>query len=327
MKFVQLANHLRETLAPIYLIEGEEAYFRDHAVESIRTACALTNPALNDERCEGEGLKGEGLAKLVRSLQTLPFFDRRRLVRVYEFYPAEREWETYFKAYAAAPNPAAVFLIVNSGKKAGAADLRRKQGVTVVDCSRESEETLARWLFGVARRKGLAMDADAAALMVRYCAQDAARLKSETEKLALLLGQGARVSRAHVEEYVARDVEYKIYELTQAASRKNFSAFSEILHDLMQKGMDEYAVLAALVSHYRTLAEVSGMQGTDAQIAKTLGVKPYAVQKNRETAARLGRERVLQFYTRLYGLACGARSGGYTKSGAVTAAVAKILFG
>ena len=39
MKFVQLAKHLQtEPLAPVYLIEGEEAYFRDHAVESIRAA-------------------------------------------------------------------------------------------------------------------------------------------------------------------------------------------------------------------------------------------------------------------------------------------------
>ena len=109
-------------------------------------------------------------------------------------------------------------------------------------------------------------------------------MKLETEKLAAILGGNARVDRAAVEAYVAKDTEYKIYELTQAASRRNFALFSEILADMLEKGSDEHAVLAALVSHYRTLAEVSGMAGSDAEVAKTLGVKPYAVQKNREAA-------------------------------------------
>lgn len=328
MKFVQLAKSIQtEGLQPVYLVDGEETYFRDHAVESIRAACGLSNPALNDARYEGEALKGEGLAALCRALETMPFLDGKRLVRAYEFYPTEREWETYLKPYVQNPCPTTVFVIVNAGKKANTADLRRKTGVTTVDCGRESEETLSRWLFGVARRQGLQMDADAAALMVRYCAQDAARMKLETEKLALILGDAGRVTRAAVEEHVAKDTEYKIYELTQAASRRNFGQFSEILADMLEKGSDEHAVLAALVSHYRTLAEVSGMKGADAEVAKALGIKPYAVQKNREAARGLGKGRAEELFLQLYALSSGAKSGIYGKTGALFAAIAKIFFG
>ncbi len=324
MKFIQLAASLKEGVAPVYLAEGEEAYFRDHAVKSIRAACNISQPTLNDVRVEGETLKGDRLASFIADLNTLPFFDEKRLVRVYEFYPAEREWEQ-LAAYVKDPSPTTALVIVNSGKKSGV-DLKRKSGVTYVDCSRESEETLSKWLFGVMRRAGLRVDADAAALMVRYCAQDAARMRTETEKLRLLLGDGGSVTREVVEREVAKDTEYKIYELTQAASRRNYSAFSEILHDLMEKGFDEYAALSALSSHYRTLYEISGMGGSDAEIAAALGIKPYAVQKNREAAARLGRARVKSLYSRLYELCAGSRSGVYTKSGALLAAVAKIFF-
>ena len=326
MKFVQLAKSLKEGLAPVYLIEGEETYFRDHAVESIRAACGISNPVLNDARYEGETLKGEGLSVLVRALGTLPFLDERRLVRACEFYPTEKEWETYLKAYCAKPCPSTVFLIVNSGKKPNAAQLARKAGVTYVDCSREDEETLARWLFGVARRQGLSVDADAAQLLVRYCARDASRMKAELEKFALLFGREGSVTCAAVEEYVAKDVEYKIYELTQAASRRNFAAFSVILSDMLDKGSDEQAVLAALVSHFRTLCEISLARGTDAETAKLLGVKPYAVQKNRETVSRLGAARVRAYYDGLYSLSAGAKSGIYGKKGALFAAVAQIFF-
>ncbi len=326
MKFIQLANSLKEGLAPVYLVEGDEAYFRDHAVKSIREACALTQPSLNDIRYEGETLKGDKLSAFRDSLYSLPFFDERRLVRVSEFYPTEKEWENVLAAYVKKPCSSTVLLIVNSGKKAGAAELKKKAGVTVVDCSRESEDTLTRWLFSLMRREGLQVNADAAGLMVRYCAQDAARMRIETDKLKLILGAGGVITREIVETYIAKDVEYKIYELTQAASRRNFTAFSEILVDLMNKGYDETAALAALVSHFRTLCEISLMRGTDVEIAKALGVKPYAVQKNRELVSRLGKDRVTTLYTGLYALSTDMKSGFYTKSGALKAALAKLFF-
>ncbi len=327
MKFVQLAKTVKEEgLAPVYLLEGEETYFRDHAVETIRAACAIVQPALNDVRLEGDGLKGEELYKLPALLNALPFFDERRLVRIYEFYPSEKDWENLLKPYCASPCPTTVLVIVNAGGKKGT-DLKRKSGITFVDCGRETEETLGRWLSGVVKRSGLSIDGDAVSLMVRYCNQDAARMKLEVEKLSLYLGHGGRISRETVENYVAKDVEYKIYELTQAASKGNSSAFFEILGDLMEKGFDENAALSALCSHFRTLMEITDMKGTDAEIGQVLGIKPYAVQKNRETARRLGRERVRELYLRLYELSSGMRSGMSSKSGALSAAVAKIFFG
>ena len=198
MKFVQLAKSLGE-LAPIYLIDGEEAYFRDLAVKQITAACGITRPALNDVRIEGETLKGDRLVSFRTDLYTLPFLDGRRLVRVYDFYPSERDW-AQLSPYAESPCPSTVLLIVNGGKRANAADLRRKKGLTLVDCARESEEALSKWLFGMLKRKGLSADIDALTLMVRYCSFDAARMAKECEKLALYLGEGGRVTGRVVEE-------------------------------------------------------------------------------------------------------------------------------
>ncbi|MDE5896344.1 MAG: hypothetical protein K2H43_00855, partial [Clostridia bacterium] len=198
MKFTELAKSLKEGIASVYLIEGEEAYFRDHAVEAIRAACDITQPVFNDVRFDGETVKAD-FARFVNDLSTFPFFDAKRLVRVYGLHPTEREWERFLGPYAENPCPTTVLVIVNSAKKSGSAELKRKKGITFVDCGRESEETLARWLFGVMRKSGLNVDADAASLMVRYCARDAARMKKETEKLSALLGGGERVTRAVVE--------------------------------------------------------------------------------------------------------------------------------
>ncbi len=325
MKFVQLAKHLKEEgLRPLYVAEGAEAYFRDHAVLQIRAACNLTQPLLNDVRYEGETLKGDRLREFAAELATLPLFDERRLVRIYEFYPSDRDWETFLGAFSAAS--ATVVVIVNALTKK-TADFKKRKEATYVDCAKEGEEMLAKWLYKAAGRKGLTMDGDAVSLMLRYTDYDAARMTLELEKLALLLGADGRVRRETIEAYVAKDVKYRAYELSQAASGGNRIAFFTILHDLREKGFDENDVLSTLLSHFRSLAEIADMGGSDEVIGKSLGLHPYAVKKNRETIMRLGKERARSLYLRLYALSADMKSGLYTKSGALYGAICEIFFG
>lgn len=326
MKFIDFSKSLEAGIAPIYYLEGEEAYFRDQVVSKLRSAC-VTQPELNDIRLDGDALKGDKFVSFCDNLYVLPFLSERRLVRVYEFYPSERDFEKYLKRYFQAPSPSTLLVIVNSKKKTGAADLRKAENVTFVDCSKEKEEVLCRWLYGTAKRRGLLADQDAVQRMVRYCNYDCARMAREVEKLWFLLGEGGRLTSELVDEHITKDVEYKVYELTQAASRKSYSVFTEIMTDLLKKDYDENAVLAALTVHYRTLYEVTEIKGSDDEVAKILGIKPYAVQKNRDIASRMGRATIKEYYASLYRLSADMRCGLITKESALDAAVAKIFFG
>ena len=144
MKFTQLAKSLKESVAPAYLIEGEEAYFRDAAVKAVSQAVGITQPLLNNVRYEGETLKGDKLLSFRDELYTLPFFDEKRIVRAYGFFPTERDWENVVAPYLEKPCLSTVLLIVNEGKKANTAELKKKKGLVYVDCGREDEETLSR---------------------------------------------------------------------------------------------------------------------------------------------------------------------------------------
>ena len=48
MKYIELSKTLKEGPARIYLVEGDDAYFRDGALKAIKEACALTQPLLNE---------------------------------------------------------------------------------------------------------------------------------------------------------------------------------------------------------------------------------------------------------------------------------------
>ena len=167
-----------------------------------------------------------------------------------------------------------MFLIVNSAKKANAAQLSRKGGVTFVDCSREDEETLSRWLFGVARKRGLQMDADAAQLLVRYCAQDAARMKLETEKR----NGGFQVPTSFKEALLLAAHQQELIEEQQ----KQIEQKDETIE--LQEA--EIKKAAPKVDYYdKTLQSVNTQ--TTTQVAKSLGMDAHKLNRKLKEAGIL----------------------------------------
>ncbi len=82
MKFVELKKHIEENGAcPIYLCEGEEAYFRDKA-EFFLKSKFLQDATLDYATFDGSSLKGSKLSALVSAVNCFPFLSEKRFVKV-----------------------------------------------------------------------------------------------------------------------------------------------------------------------------------------------------------------------------------------------------
>lgn len=328
MKFTALKKHLEsEGVQPVYLFEGEEMYFRDKGAEMIRAAC-LSRPELNYAAFDGGSLKGDRIARLTEAVYALPFLSEKRVVLVSDFYPTEREYETYLRALLERPVETTVLIIVNGGgkPKAGACDWKKKPHVTFVDCSRADEQDAVKWVFVTFRRAGVEVSGSVCTDIVRYCNGDMARIAGETEKLKEYAECGEKITPETVEALVYRDSEYKLYELSQAAARKDYTRFVQIMDGMVGKGHDENAFLNALCFHFRTLYEVAVYKGSDRQAAEALGMKEYAVKKSRQQAARFSPDALGGYYADLYGALASARAGEITFSAALKTAIGKIFF-
>ena len=75
---------------------------------------------------------------------------------------------------------------------------------------------LPRWAVGQARELGLTLDQDAAVALVAHVGERQQRLLRELEKLALSLGQGARVGIDEVEQLTAPSAERRVWSLADA---------------------------------------------------------------------------------------------------------------
>jgi DNA polymerase III delta subunit len=330
MKYVDFKKFTDENGAcSIYLFEGEETYFRLGG-EKLLLSRFVKEPTLDYVALDGSGLKGEKLKSLADAINCFPFLSEKRFVKVTEFYPTEKEFEFYLKPIFENPPKDSVLFISNAGKgKAGCAPLAKKPNVTFVDCARADEETIKKWIFITCKRAGVAADGITCGKIAAYCINDMSRVANETEKLLIYCAAKGitRLTDEIVDETVYADSEYKIYELANAVSRKNYGGYVRILDELSAKGFDEIALLNSLCAYFKGLYEVSLSRGSDRDVAAALGMKEYAVKKNREQAAKFKKGMILDYYENVYGAISGIKCGDLTPNAALKTVTARIFFG
>lgn len=327
MKFVLFKKSLEEGAAPIYLFDGEEEYFKERGEEMLKEKF-LQEPALNYTVLHGEALKGSQLTALTAAAQCVPFLSEKRIVKVTDLYPSEKDFNAYLKSYFEHPQPDSILLIVNSAAPKGkAADLRKAPNVTWVDCSRADDETVLRWIYTQFKRVGIAADTECCERVMRYCLGDMSRIAGETEKLiAYAQGEG-KLSAQDVDLVVYRDAEYKAYEMSNALGLRNYGKFISVQSELLAKGMDEIAVLNSLASYYRNLYEICLLKKSDAETAKVLGMKEYAVKMSRRQADVIGATRVKECYFCIFDAINSVKSGERTAAAALLSVNAQLFFG
>ena len=329
MKYVDFKKFTDENGAqPIYLFEGEEVYFKEKG-EALLKERYLQDKTLDYSAFDGSTLKGEKLKQLVDAVNCFPFISEKRFVRVTEFYPTEKDFETYLKPLFDNPPTTSILCIQNSAKgKAGTSSLSKKPHVTYVDCGRSDEETIKKWIFITCKRAGVYADGITCGKIASYCIYDMARISKETEKLlAYAEAEGIeKLTDEVVDELVYPDSEYKIYELANALARKNYSAYMRVVKDLTTRGFNETTLLSSLASYFKNLYEVSLCRGGDREVAATLGIKEYAAKKNREQAQKFGKERLLELYTTVYNAISGIKFGEIAPASVLKAVTAKLFF-
>ena len=329
MKYVEFKKFTDDNGArPIYLFEGEEVYFREKG-EALLKSRFLQEPTLDFVAFDGNALKGDKMRALLEALSCFPFVSEKRVVRVTDFYPTEKEYDTYLKPLFENPPADGMLIILNPAKgKLGTASLAKKPNVTFVDCSRSDEETNKKWIYLTCKRAGVYADGITCGKLATYCVFDMSRIAKETEKLlgyCEATGQ-ERLTDEIVDELVYPDTEYKIFELTDALARKNYSAYMKIVNDLSTRGYNETALLSSLVGYFKKLYDTANCKGSDREVALTLGMKEFVVKKHGEQAAKFSKEGLLAFYESVYAAISGIKCGELTPSAALKTVTARLFF-
>ena len=256
---------------PVYLFEGEDAYFRERGL-SLLVKEFVSEPSLNLTNLDSDC----GIEELIMSLSGYPFMSRKRLTVIREFYPKAEQLKKGLKDYLENPSNECVLAILNE-KPCEA--LKKFDSVNVIDCKKADLSLLIKWIRAECSKSMVDIDGETASLLASFCLLDMTRIETETNKLISFAGQGGKLTTNDVEEMVARDTDYKVYEMTDYIAKKKFDLAIEVIKDMASKGETGQRILSSVYNYFRKLLH-AGISGKNAsELASALEIKEYPAKK------------------------------------------------
>ncbi len=261
---------------PVYLFEGEDAYFRERGL-TLLIKQFVSEPSLNLTNLESDCDSSE----LVVSLNGFPFMSRKRMTVIREFYPKAEFLKKGLKEYLENPSDGCILAVLNEKP---CETLKKFDSVVAVDCKKADLSLIVKWIKAETATANVSIDGETARALADYCLSDMTRIETETKKLISYVGEGGTIFMPDLDAMVAKDSDYKIYEMTDYIAKKKFDLALLVIKDMSLKGESGQRVISSIYNYFRKLLH-AGISGKSAEeLATALGIKEYPAKKLKEQA-------------------------------------------
>jgi len=283
------------TLAPVYLLHGDEDVLKDEAVRTIVDVAVASRDFNLDTRYAAD-LTPESFNDLVN---TPPMLAERRAVvlrGIDQLGRRKSKVRDELDRYLTNPNPTTtLILVVSAGEDPDAGLVRR---ATAVRSEPLEAERIPRWINHHAGSLGLTFAPDAVDLLIAAVGGDLSALAREIEKLAALAAGGAGAGRPATPDDVAALVGVRrgetIFDLVEAALGRDVAKAAQLVEPVLeQAAMSGVKIVSLLGTHLvgTALARAERDKSRRGQVQDTvfhrmLAARPYGLRNYKEEAAR-----------------------------------------
>ena len=251
----ELKKRLKEGLAPLYFLYGEESYLTAHYAAQIAEKAVGKDDmgGFNLQKLDGQSVSFDQIEEAV---EALPLMAERKCVVIRDFD-------------VAAAGAAQERLLNLAGDPP-------ESCVTVFwqDAVQPDLKKNAKWkAFAAAVEKtGLCVQfprkttGDIVKLLVERCGDDLNLLLNEIDKLSALAG-GGEITREHIETAATKNLEASVFDLSKALLQNNYERSYTILNTLFYQKEEPVAILAVLSGAYADLyrAKAAAQAGVPAE--------------------------------------------------------------
>ena len=267
----QLSAHLQKSLAPCYLVSGDEHLLVAEALDAIRESARGKGFSTRDLHVATTGFDWSAL---LDSSANLSLFAERRIVelRLPTGKPGRIGGQAIVDLIGQCGDD--LMLVVGTPKldrgaqSAKWAKALESAGVSVPIWPVEARE-LPAWINARMRRAGLEPDRDAVMLIADRVEGNLLAAGQEIEKLRLLLGEG-KVSAEDISRAVANSSRYDVFKLVDAALAGDAKRVVRVLEGLHGEGVEPVIVVWAITRELRTLARLGDAVAAGNDLAKSM---------------------------------------------------------
>lgn len=281
-------------LKPAYIICGSDRPKVRLAVARLKQR--VVNESGSDLNVVVFDAERDPVTAVVEAASTPSFVLGTRLLLVLGAHRYKTPERKQLVAYLADPVPETVLAI--EGETFAKDDALAKAVVRVGEVLRydlPKRAALAGWVRERAARHGLSMGAPEARRLLGVSGEDPERLEREIEKLAAY-SRGQPVTAEAIDEVCSPAIETKVFDLMDAVGHRDTSAAFRCLEEVYAHGENPQAVFYSLLRHVRLLQQTLEAAPDDrvspSDLAKTLGVHPFAARKLLEQRRSYDRARV-----------------------------------
>lgn len=243
--------------------------------------------------------KDASISEVIAALLTPPMFSEYRVVCVNDYTGDLKQIKEYLK------NPSSTSVLLFTG-----ALTPNFNGIIplceIVDCNRLEKSYLEGWVVRKAASQKISVSQKAASLLVEYCNRDMNSVYNELVKL-MDYAEGA-IDESDVKELVSPQIEYKVFELSEAIAEKNADKAVELVNLMLAENNSAVSLMGMLFNHFRRLLFVSLNPKSDT-LSSDLKVKEYAVKVALRQAAKFSPRRLKAVFDRLNSLDAGVKAG------------------
>lgn len=248
----QLGGQLKKSLAPVYLVSGDEPLQHMEATDIIRQASKAAGYTHRELFYVETGFDWGGFEEACNSFS---LFGEQRILDVRLPSKPDKKGSTALLRYGERP-PSETILIV-SLPKLTASDQKKekwfqsleKNGVFIQVWPLEGEKLL-HWLDRRLNAKGILADSSGLRLLAGRIEGNLLAATQEIEKLYLLYGRG-KLSDKHILDAVAYHARYDVFGLAEEVLRGHVQRACRILNGLRMEGVAAPLVLWALTRELR----------------------------------------------------------------------------
>jgi len=308
-------KRLDEGFKNCYLFAGEDYELYTRGLSMILKRVNLTFPDFNYAKFDDENFS---MKSLLDACEVMPMGDEWRVVFIKNVQKITENDKKILKEYLNKPCESTILVIFDIYDKFTFI----KENAQFVDCKRFDNATAIPVIASEFAKRGKKISDEAARTLLEYCNGYLTRVMSEVDKLAYYDINEPMVTKKMVDELVFKDSEVVIYELTEALGSKNGDKALKTLEHLKK----ESGILGLITNHFRRLFFVSTSGFNDKELSNLLGVKEYAISKQRNQVKNFSKMQLKKIYSLLEEIDYGIKSGAFQQETALNFLVLSILY-
>lgn len=219
----------KKTLAPVYLLHGEEGYYIDELVKMFEE---VLPPDMRDFNLYSLYAPEVTADTVIDTCRRYPMMTDFQIVILKEAQAVGANFMAKLSNYVSSPSPTTVLVIscrgaLVKGKEIMSA-MKTGNGI-VYESKKLTERTVGPVLLDFIKEKGLNIEPKALEMLREYVGTDLSRLYNEIAKLTVTLSRGAMITPAAIESNIGISKDFNNFELVASIARRDAAKAMKIV--------------------------------------------------------------------------------------------------